>query len=259
MTSTVELREPNAKLPFRSGKPYAREALSVSKAVCRRLDTTLPDGLQNDYERLAELGIDGRLYPALTAAAVRLDDLVAAVNEGSPGEMWFDPDVWTPEVKAGVDTRAPEVGRGRLALHNGEGDTRYTTSVLHALGLPYRVPTSTSTQTQQEWLRDAKYNLEANHPKFTAGALGLRAVLIMMLMAKERGHNWLNALDERGVLLSNGGVMRITDAPLVESVEGGVQMIPHVVELPVLKISGAAGEAAPNFGVGIEVQPRRVA
>jgi len=258
MSFELTTKKTKPEVVFKKGTPDVDEAIRVSEEALDVLGFQAK-GLREDYEKLADLGYDGRLYPALASAALGFDDLLRGADGKRPQGVqtaWRYKELWAPEKDKGGYTEAKRNGtavtnEGQLALFNTKS-TGFD-PLLHGLGLlglPFDTVAKNrwnpdAEMTQLELIDEHTKAFEAQHEVTHVKALGARAVLMMALMDRVRG---IDPQSKEFIL--NAGFMRDSELGRVDV--SGVGSLVGIVDSggSRLRLSGSLGGADSSIGVG---------
>ena len=251
---------PALSAELRAGSPDVSEAVGVSIDASKLLGSTpdvdaATDSLTKQFNALAELGYDGRLFVE-PPAAVSFGDITDAAEGKRPhsvSPMYRYPNLWTPGTETNSYTpeeldAAPTDALARLAVFNADRETG-ADPILHFLNMPfddkYR---EGAPQTQLEALTAAQAKFEKQHPQAMLQSLGHRAAAMLVLMDRIRGVETVNPQSDDYIL--NTGYVRIPD--LGRRSVGGGSVVGYVDSGGGrLELDGSSGIADPYGGVGL--------
>ena len=166
---------------FVTGKPDVEKDIKLTMKLFELLGVAGDEReLRSEYERLASLGYDGRLYPELPAS-ITTDRLISVVEQmwrklykwyGDDDEEDYssvDYEFWTPRKRAGSRAIGEFDGSttdfsARLALFSKEPASLHD-PILHFYGLPYdKREQSENGFTQQKEIERVSRQFAIDHP-----------------------------------------------------------------------------------------------
>ena len=246
-------------LPFEPGSPNVDAAIDLSARVLHHLGLKPDEGLRKDYVQLASLGLNGVLYPRLSAKAQSFTQLIDGArnygikifntwgSKGHDGIVGYDPQA--------IDLEANGMCRGNLAVFSLESLTPHP--LLHGVDRPFDDDAMQKfsrgdkpDMSQVEYLREIKSNFVKNYENNFIKALDVRDFLMLVMhqwQADMQNKTFVGDMDK--VLLVNPA-MDMTLNRALSLFTGRFNFLKDEIFL-----DGHDGSASPHTGFGLSVSP----